>query len=126
MTYRIKNELQSELEFQATYKGYSVHVKWEGAGEGPDLDESDFVDDDGEFDVEGWWDFEAKRDAVNDGPEDGMAWYITVGPVGTCYGSLYEGWWGNADDTLEEAVEEALIGSTLITEAQRKFGKVAA
>ena len=105
--YRIQNTLDDADEFLAVYKGYQVHVKREGIPE--------YIDED--------WDGEG--DAPSDywtGPDDGYAFYIRVSYPGTTIGCLYDGWWGNADYSLEYAVEEALIGSTLITENQRKFG----
>lgn len=55
----------------------------------------------------------------------GRAWYIHVRNDDREFGTAYYGWWGNADNTLEEAVEEALIGSALISDHQCKFGSAA-
>jgi hypothetical protein len=103
-SYRIRNELKSEDEFQATYKGFSVSVKREGCPE-------DDYDDDGEDPASDYW----------TGPEDGQAFYIQVCNSEISFGTAYDGWWGNAENSLEEAVEEALRGSCLITDDQRKF-----
>lgn len=35
--------------------------------------------------------------------------------------TLYDGWWGDRTQTLDHAIEEALLGSQMITEQQRKF-----
>lgn len=116
MSYRIKNELDSDREFRARYKGYWVSVEWQGSTE-RELEMDDFVDHNG-FDEDGWIDYQSRGDT---GPEDGMAWYINVYNPEKSFGTAYDGWWGDADDTLEEAVEEALIGSLLITKDQRRF-----
>lgn len=50
----------------------------------------------------------------------GRAWYIHVRDDDREFGTGYNGYWGNADHTLDEAVEQALIGSGLIDESQRK------
>lgn len=98
MTYRIKNTLDSEHEFFATYKGYQVHVEWQG-----DVDEQD-------------------GEVFEEPPLDGMAYYIVVRNPEISFGTAYEGYWGDARNSLEEAVEEALVGSCLIADDQRKFG----
>lgn len=37
------------------------------------------------------------------------------------FAKAYEGCWGNPENTMDEAIEEALIGSHLITNEQRRF-----
>lgn len=59
------------------------------------------------------------------GPDDGMTFYITVRNAEISFGTAYDGYWGDADNTLEEAVEQALLGSCLIDESQRKFARAA-
>lgn len=105
MGYRIKNTLNSDIEFQGRYKGYDVHVKRE--------DPPEDIDDD--------WDGE--DEAPSDywtGPRDGEAYYITVRNAEISFGTAYEGYWGNDEHTLDDAVEQALVGSTLIEESQRR------
>lgn len=106
--YRIKNTLDDEDEFLAVYKGYQVHVKRQ-IGPPEDID----ADWDGEDEPPSdYW----------TGPRDGEAYYIIVRNSEIAFGTAYEGYWGKDANTLEEAVEEALVGSTLIEKSQRKFG----
>ena len=37
-------------------------------------------------------------------------------------GFLYDGCWGDPEDTIDEAIEEALLGSQLIDPEQCRFG----
>ena len=101
--YRIKNTLDSDVEFEATYKGYQVHICRQGFGEMyPDPNHD-------------------PMSGAEFTPRDGEAYYIRVGEIGTTIGSLYEGYWEQSYYTIEEAVEEALIGSNLIEQSQRKL-----
>lgn len=117
-TYRIENKAfgDAEFEFDGRYKGYHVEVRWQGRRPEDELDMDDFVEDDGEFDAEGWMDYDL---AYDDGPEDGMAWYIRV--WSPSLGTAYDGHWGDKDSCIEAAVEEALRGSCLIAREQAKF-----
>jgi hypothetical protein len=57
-------------------------------------------------------------DREPDDSADGMAFYIIVtAPSGM---NAYDGWWGAWRNTLDEAIEEALLGSNLIAKEQRR------
>jgi hypothetical protein len=98
MNYRIANDLYSTRHFLGRYKGYDISIEWQGPEEPDEYDDG----------------FEEEFEE----PKDGQAYYIRVT---SDRGTAYDGYWGNADHTLEMAIEEALRGSCLISREQASF-----
>lgn len=42
----------------------------------------------------------------------GKAWYIVV--IAPCGSYAYDGWWGELDSSLDDAIAQALVGSGLV------------